>query len=639
MQAIDILKKYWGYTSFKLNQEEVINSIISNNDTLALLPTSGGKSICFQIPSLMQDGICLVISPLISLMKDQTKFLKSKGIKSVEISSQMNTTEIETALTNCIYGNIKFLYISPERLRNQNIIDKIDKMNINLIAVDEAHCISKWGNNFRPSYRQIFKIREIKKDAPILALTATANKEVIEDIQSNLLFKKNNVIKSSFFRKNISYVAIDCKNKKKILINVCNKIKSSIIIYVGTRKESKELASILNQNSISASSYHAGLEINDRSKIQESWVSNNTRVIVATSAFGMGINKLDVRLVVHVNIPNNIESYFQESGRAGRDDKTAYSIILYEQKDLKNAYQILEDRYPSKKSVQEVYQKICDHLKIAINELPDEDFDFNISNFCEKYKLDIKKTYSCIRYLEKEELIKFNTAVNKSPKIKILLNNSDLYKFQIANSFYDNIIKVLQRKYSNILKNYSKVNLNDIKKSLKSENQNVIDILKRLEKLEVISFIQNSSNNSIKFIQNRKDADSLDLKESDIQNDINKAKKNIDSVISYLKNKEECRNKILLNYFDEDLENRCEVCDNCIKINKEKIKNKSFEGNCKKILSILEGKEKSYSEIERMVNDEDKKLLKNVINYLFDNDFIYKFGNKYLLNEKNKFNL
>ena len=328
MQAIDILKKYWGYTSFKSKQEEIINSVIDRKDTLALLPTSGGKSICFQIPALMSEGICIVVSPLISLMQDQTKFLKSKGVNTIAISSIMNLNEIDTALTNCIYGNIKFLYISPERLRNKNIKEKILKMNVNLIAVDEAHCISEWGHNFRPSYRLINELREIKKEVPIIALTATANKQVAKDIQTNLNFKDSNVITSSFFRKNLSYVALECKNKNQTLINLCKKIKSSIIIYVGSRKESNLISQMLNKHSISAASYHAGIEIGKREVIQQQWIENSTRVIVATNAFGMGVNKLDVRLVVHLNLPLNIESYFQESGRAGRDNKTAYSFIL-----------------------------------------------------------------------------------------------------------------------------------------------------------------------------------------------------------------------------------------------------------------------------------------------------------------------
>ncbi|MDC0029259.1 RecQ family ATP-dependent DNA helicase, partial [bacterium] len=405
MQALDILKKYWGYNTFRLKQEEVINSVLKSKDTLALLPTAGGKSICFQVPALMKDGICLVISPLISLMEDQIKYLKSKGIKSVSISSSMNSNDIQTALTNCLYGGIKFLYLSPEKLRDQSVKEKIDQLNVNLIAVDEAHCISDWGHNFRPSYRLISEIRDTKKNIPILALTATANKSVVDDIQNNLNFKEKNLIKSTFLRENLSYVAVDCNSKKKTLLNLLNKFKSSVIIYVSSRKESNEIALFLKNNNISSTSYHAGIAFKKRIKIQEEWTNNLIRVIVATNAFGLGINKEDIRLIIHMQIPMNMESYYQEAGRAGRDGKTAYSFILYDRLDFRKNIQNLNIWHPEIKSIQNIYQKICDYLQIGIHELPDEDFQFNISSFCNRYNLDIKQTFIIINFLEKEELI------------------------------------------------------------------------------------------------------------------------------------------------------------------------------------------------------------------------------------------
>ena len=564
MQALDILKKYWGYNTFRLKQEEVINSVLKSKDTLALLPTAGGKSICFQVPALMKDGICLVISPLISLMEDQIKYLKSKGIKSVSISSSMSNKDIQTALTNCLYGGIKFLYLSPEKLRDQLIKEKINQMNLNLIAVDEAHCISDWGHNFRPSYRLISEIRDTKENIPILALTATANKLVVDDIQNNLNFKEKNLIKSTFLRKNLSYVAVDCSSKKNTLLALLNKFKSSVIIYVSSRKESNEIALFLKDNNISSTSYHAGIEFKKRIKIQEEWTNNLTRVIVATNAFGLGINKEDIRLIIHMQIPMNMESYYQEAGRAGRDGKTAYSFILYDKLDFKKNINNLNIWYPKIESIRNIYQKICDYLQIAIHELPDEDFQFNISNFCNRYNLDIKQTFIIINFLEKEELIKLYDSKNIKSKIKIIISNSELYKFQIANSYYDNFIKILLRNYSNIYTNFVNIEEKKIEKQLNIKTQSVRDILLKLEQNGVIKYKQNEVGMQLRFLQNRKDSEKLNISEEKILNKKKLAKEKLDVIIKYINNNKKCRSQNILKYFGEEINERCNICDNCI---------------------------------------------------------------------------
>ena len=564
MQALDILKKYWGYNTFRLKQEEVINSILKSKDTLALLPTAGGKSICFQVPALMKDGICLVISPLISLMEDQIKYLKSKGIKSVSISSSMNNNDIQTALTNCLYGGIKFLYLSPEKLRDQSVKEKINQMNVNLIAVDEAHCISNWGHNFRPSYRLISEIRDTKKNIPILALTATANKSVVDDIQNNLNFKEKNLIKSTFLRENLSYVAINCNSKKKTLLNLLNKFKSSVIIYVSSRKESNEIALFLKNNNISSTSYHSGIDFKKRIKIQEEWSNNLIRVIVATNAFGLGINKEDIRLIIHMQIPMNMESYYQEAGRAGRDGKTAYSFILYDRLDFSKNIQNLNVWHPEIKSIQNIYQKICDYLQIAINELPDENFQFNISSFCNRYNLDIKQTFIIINLLEKEELIKLYDSKNIKSKIKIIISNAELYKFQIANSYFDSFIKILLRNYPNIYTNFVNIIETEIEKKLNIKTQSVKDILIKLEQKGVIKYRQNEAGMQLRFLQNRKDSEKLNISKEKILNEKKLAKEKLDIVIKYINNKNICRSQNILKYFHEEVHERCNICDNCI---------------------------------------------------------------------------
>ena len=635
MEALDILKKYWGHTSFRLNQKEVIDSIINKQDTLALLPTAGGKSICFQIPALIEEGICIVITPLLSLMEDQTNYLKSKGIKSIAISSMMNKNNIDTALTNCIYGNMKFLYLSPEKINDKNILDKISKMNVNLIAVDEAHCISQWGHNFRPSYRLISKLRDITKDVPILALTATANKNVTKDIQENLNFKKENIIRSSFFRKNLSYVVVNCRSKKDTLIKLVNKIKSSIIIYVGSRKESKEISEFLKNKSYSVSPFHAGIDIQTRNKIQNDWRENKTRIIVATSAFGLGINKTDIRLVVHMNIPLNIEDYFQESGRAGRDGKTSYSFILYNEKDIKINYKTINERNPEIKDLEYIYQKVCDYLQVPINTYPEEDFKFGITDFCNRYKLDIRKTYSTINYLEKEELIKTYNSEKTTSKIKIIVSNSELYKFQIANSFYEVYIKILLREHQNIFGNYVKIDEKSIQKKINRPNIKVRDVLKKLEERGIIYYRENNTGTYLKFTQNRKDAKNLGISEEKIKLDKERAKEKYENVIEYIKNKKDCRSLMLLKYFNEIRLEKCGICDFCIEANKKKIKDITFKNISEKIIKILKENENSFEEITIKINDHEIDNIEKVINYLFDNDIIYKFGNKFVLNKKN----
>ena len=454
----EILLKYWGYSSFRENQEEIIKMIINNKDTLALLPTGGGKSICYQIPSLIMDGICIVVSPLISLMKDQVEDMKSKGIKAIALTSDLNFKEVDIALTNCIFGGYKFLYISPEKLQNELVQSKISEMNINLIAVDEAHCISEWGHDFRPSYRNISLIREIHPNSPVIALTATATKDVVSDIQENLYFKKLNLVQSSFYRENLSYIVIKEQDKNRKLINILNKINGSAIVYVKSRKDCEKISKTLVENNISANYYHAGLNIEQRNKRQENWKKSKSRVMVATNAFGMGIDKSDVRLVIHFHIPSTIESYFQETGRAGRDEKESFAVLLYNSTDEKYLRDFVELHFPSVKEIKECYQNLANHFQIAVNNGEEENFDFDLSDYSEKYKTNSLKTYNILRYLEKENYLKLENIYNNSSKIHLKIEHSELYKFQISNKYFDPYIKLLLRSYSGLFEDFVNIN-------------------------------------------------------------------------------------------------------------------------------------------------------------------------------------
>ena len=570
MNAQDVLQKYWGYSHFRLNQEEIIQQVLENNDTLALLPTSGGKSICYQVPAIIKDGICLVISPLIALMKDQVRHLKSKGIKSVFISSNMYYSDLDTALTNCIYGGIKFLYLSPEKLQNELVLARIKKMNINLIAIDEAHCISDWGHNFRPSYRYISQIRSYFPDVSILALTATATRDVIKDIQSNLLFKKTNLIRASFNRNNLSYIVENTEKKRLRLLKLLNKIKSSVIIYVDTRKGTKDLTNFLIDNNYSATFYHAGLSFEERNKRYENWSKNQIRIMVATNAFGMGINKPDVRLVVHMSLPPTIEAYFQEAGRSGRDGKTAYSFLLVNNNDVKKQKELLNLRYPEITDIVDGYQNIANYLQIAVNDFPKDPIPFDIVDFCDRYNTSPLKVYHIIKCLEKEEKLRLSVQEYSPSKLKIILSKLELYKFQISNKFYDPLIKYLLRSYNNIFNHLVIINEEKIAMHFNSSIDDVKILLNKLNQLEVLEYQQKNNFNQLIFMQQRIDIGIMNLNkrkwEERKKYDISK----LDAVCDYIKNNDVCRNQFLLNYFGEENQHLCGVCDVCIKAKSER---------------------------------------------------------------------
>ena len=564
MNPIDILTKYWGHTKFRLKQELIISEVINNQDVLALLPTGGGKSVCYQVPALMREGLCIVISPLISLMNDQVRHLNSKGIKSISISSSMNYAQIDTALTNCIYGGIKFLYLSPEKLQHNLIKTRIVEMNINLITVDEAHCISEWGHNFRPSYRHISDIRKIIPNVSVLALTATANKSVSDDIQSSLVFKKTNIIRSSFLRPNMSYVVDTILDKESRLIKLLNKIKSSVIIYVGTRRLAEEISTFLNINSFSANFYHAGLSSKDRNQRQLNWTNNETRIIVATNSFGMGIDKQDVKLVVHMGMPSSIEAYFQEAGRAGRNGNTAYAFLLANSNDIKKQNNLLKFKYPKIIEIVDIYQNISSYLQIAVGDEPEETFAIDIDIFSKRYNLSRLKVYHSIKYLEKEELIKLLDDNFSNSKFKFIISSNELYKFQISNKYYDSFIRLLLRTYSNSFNHLVSINLSLISKKYEKSLNNILLLFKKLKDLEIIDFKEESDLPQIKFLSQRIDLNINHLNKQTWNERRSFDQNKLNAISEYVTNKSKCRSSILLNFFGEKTSESCGVCDICI---------------------------------------------------------------------------
>lgn len=629
MNAVDVLIKYWGHTSFRLKQEEIINSVIAKKDTLALLPTGGGKSICYQVPALLNQGICIVISPLIALMNDQVRFLKSKGIKSVAITSNMHFSEIDTALTNCIYGGIKFLYLSPEKLQNELVQTRIKEMNVNLITVDEAHCISEWGHNFRPAFRHIDEIREIIPNIPVLALTATATSSVIHDIQESLKFKEKNLIQSSFSRSNLSYVVDNVEDKKARLLKLLNKIKSSVIIYVGSRKAAKATTHFLVENKFSANFYHGGLSAKIRDDRQESWTKNQTRIMVATNAFGMGIDKADVKLVVHLELPSTIEAYFQEAGRAGRNGETAYAFLLANSNDIRKQEELLSLRYPAIKDIKKCYQDIANYLQIAEGVLPIEPIPFNILKFSERYNSTYLKTFNILKYLEKEELFKISDTLHTPSKLIMNVNNSDLYKFQISNKYYDRFIKLLLRSYGNLFNNYVFINEVQLAERYNSDVTEVKRLLIKLQQLEIVKYQEQNSNPQLTFIKARKDVEALQLNEVKWEKRKEYEKNKLNRISDYISTKNTCRSKMLLHYFGEENSEKCGVCDVCVLDKRKNIKDKEFLRISNKIKEYLQEKEHSLEEICTLLPNTNEQEIINILNFLFDNDKVGKYGNKY----------
>jgi ATP-dependent DNA helicase RecQ len=614
----EILKQYWGYDSFRSKQEDAIHSILDAKDTLTLLPTGGGKSICFQVPALMMEGICVVISPLIALMNDQVTALKAKNIRALAITSGMSFSELDIALDNCIYGNYKFLYLSPERLESDMVQQRLKKMNINLLAVDEAHCISEWGYNFRPSYLKIAEIREITT-APIIALTATATPLVVKDIQEKLKFDNENVISTSFYRDELSYVVLKQDDKDSKLIQILNRVKGTSIIYCRTRKETKRIHLLLSEYGITSHYYHAGLDVLERASKQKQWQLNHVRVMVATNAFGMGIDKNDVRLVIHNHLPFSLEAYFQEAGRAGRDRKLAYSILLYNDLDIHNLKKQINDHYPEIEIVRNVYQQIANFLGIAIGDGKHQEFPFHINEFCERYNLNQLQTYNALKLLEKEDYIKLSEAIHQPSRLFIKVTHTELYQFQIANKQYDILLKILLRSYGSLFDNFTKIQENIIAKRAQLSTQEVKDFLTNLKQMDILDYIPQNSNPKLLMLKTRVDSKYISLSKETLEtrkaNEVAKAA----SVIQYASNQYQCRSHVLQNYFGEEDNKRCGKCDVCLERNKLNINDQEFEAIMLAIQNLISQNPMHVDDIIMAIVEYREDKMVTVLQFLRDN--------------------
>ncbi len=622
MTIHEILLQYWGYSSFREKQEEIVQSILDGKDTLALLPTGGGKSICFQVPALAADGLCIVISPLIALMKDQVDNLKKRGIKAIAITSSMRRREIDIAMDNMIYGDYKFLYVSPERLSTELFQARVQKMKVNLIAVDESHCISQWGYDFRPSYLNINELRLLLPAAPVLALTATATPKVILDIQEKLNFKKVNVIQKSFARKNLAYVVQEENDQLGRLKKVLDGIAGSGIVYTSSRKKTQTIAAYLNRNGYSADFYHAGLSHIERDAKQMNWMQNNKRVIVATNAFGMGIDKPDVRFVVHLDIPETLEAYFQEAGRGGRDLRKSYAVLLYNAGMITDLVQKINQKFPPIKSIKNCYQALANYLQIPIGAGEGETTAFDISTFSKRYNFSPFDVYNSLKFLEKEGYVSLSENFHSASKIMIVLNKEDLYRFQVANMKYDQFLRFLLRSYEGLFDGYSAINEYEIAKKTNLPKKTIVEILSRLKKLEVIDYIEQSSLPQLTLTSERVSLDELKISNEHYTARKKSALAKMQAVIDFVTSKTRCRSSILLSYFGEKDVHRCGVCDICLEQNKLELNELQIKELEELIKKTIAEQPLSIHQLPKKIKRYKKDDILNLTRYLLDNDDI-----------------
>lgn len=621
MECRQILQQYWGYPDFRGIQKDIIESICAGHDTLGLMPTGGGKSITFQVPALAMDGVCIVITPLIALMKDQVDHLLKLGIKAASIYSGMTRPEIIKVLENAVFGGVKILYVSPERLASELFQAKLKHMKVSFITVDEAHCISQWGYDFRPSYLNISDIRKLKPDVSILALTATATTEVIDDIQEKLGFKEKNVFRMSFERKNLTYVVRLTSDKDQQLIHILNSVKGSAIVYVRSRKRTKEIAQMLKDNNIEATYYHAGLEHYTKDLRQKEWQNDTTRVIVATNAFGMGIDKPNVRIVVHIDCPDSIEAYFQEAGRAGRDGKKAYAVLLYNDGDCRKLHKRVTDNFPEKEYVRKVYDSLAYFYQIGIGSGIGHTFAFDIGKFCHNFGLSMILVDSSLRILERAGYIVYENDPKNSARLIFLLSRNQLYILENLTDNEDKVITTLLRLYGGLFNDYTYIDEVLVAQKSGLTQQQVYLILKNLTMKRIIHFIPQRKTPYISYSKSRDDGERIIISKSVYEDRKIEFEKRIEAIIEYAKNDNVCRSRQLLRYFGETDSNDCGLCDVCLEHNTDQASEDRISLPKKRILEMLkDGKKHHITELNEM-NIPDRQL-DEALEFLINEEYI-----------------
>ena len=625
-----ILKQYWGYDNFRGIQEDIIRSIGEGRDTLGLMPTGGGKSITFQVPALAQEGLCLVITPLIALMKDQVRNLRERGIKATAIYSGMTREEIVIALENCIFGNYKFLYVSPERLDTEIFQIKLRSMHVSLITVDESHCISQWGYDFRPAYLKIADIRQLLPGVPVIALTATATPEVVKDIQERLQFRQENVFRMSFERKNLAYIVRHTEDKEGEMLHILQRVNGSSIVYTRNRKKTKEIAQLLNRNHITATFYHAGLSDETKDLRQKAWLKGEYRVMVATNAFGMGIDKPDVRLVIHADVPDSPEAYFQEAGRAGRDGMKAYAVLLFCPRDKITLKQRISDTFPEKDYIRKVYEDINFYYQMAMGDGLGCTFAFNLDEFCHNFKHFPVQTDSALKILTRAGYLEYTDEQDNASRIMFTLTKEELYRIHEQNADTEKLIRILLRTYTGLFTDYAYINEELLAKRSGLSRPQIYETLLFLTRQHILHYIPGKKTPYIIYTRERQETDRIYLSKEVYEERKESYRRRIEAMIEYAESENKCRSRMLLHYFGEKNEHNCGQCDVCLQHHHSGLKQSQFDEISHQILALLKTSPFSPQELKTQIQAPEEQVTK-VIAYLLSEEIIHQENGRLLL--------